>query len=570
MVSSRPWSTIVLFVAISLAACNGDDDGPTDPGGGGGDTTAPVVLSSDPRDGDIGVEVGASITVTFNEDMDTESDDGAIALSHGNTGVTGTWTDDRTLVIGHADFPEATEVTVTLGTGFADAAGNTLASAHSFSFFTESSTLVLLGSDPDDGATGIDRNAVIALQFSESMNLSTLAGFITVDDGRLARLPVAFSLSEGENDEVLIDPTETLPELSTITVTVQQGAQSQGGATLAAAETISFDTGSTADTTPPTLVGTTPSTGSVISPNTSTLVLEFSEAIDGETLRPDVFSGQFALLLESFDLEPTWSGDGTTLTVPLPTPLPAGLPILVRFPPFSDRAGNESTSGFEFRVTVEGAADPMPFVDGVVLFYEGFSTRTQPGVGTETNEYEDAVRFEEQGDGDFRLATYDPSFLEVYGYDLYERTASQVLFKGWAEADEGVLEDLVDISPPVPFLQLPLTAGATWSGTATAMQGGESMSIDYEFEVVGKSDLPFGGESGGGGPSETLIWVDAWAIVLEYEFRDGATVVSTGTDSTYYAPSVGRVRNVSFEQDLDDGSTESSVEILVGIDLGLE
>lgn len=570
MSSVRPWSTIVLVLAMTLTGCfGGDDDNPTDPGGGGGgDTTAPVVLTVTPRDGAISISPSQSITVVFSEDMDTTSDDGEISLSHENASLAATWSDDRTLVIAHDPFPEATEITLTLGTGIADVAGNTLAAESSTSFFTESSALVLLATTPADGATGVDRNANVVLRFSDSMNEATLASFITLDDGQPARAAIDFTLSVGSEDEIILNPTNTLPENTEISVNVAQGAQALGGAATQQSYDFSFTTGSTADTTPPTLVSLTPANGSTIPASTNTLVLEFSEALDFDSLEPNAFSGQFAFLLEAFDLEPTWSPDGTTLTLPLPTPLPDGLPLLVDFPPFRDQAGNESVEGFTYRLTVEGEANPYPLVDGVVHYFEGESSRTD-SEGTQNSEYEDAIRFEEQDDLKVRRVTYSPDFLETYGYDALYRNGNIVEFHGFGDYDEGDLTSEIEFSPPVPWLDLPLSVGKTWSGSTTATEDSTVVTVQYTIEVVGKSDLvaQVGNESG---PGETLIWADTWAVVLDYDFVVDGETFQSGTDSTYYAAGVGPVRSYSFEEDFMEDRTSESTEVLTGIDLGIE
>jgi hypothetical protein len=137
---------------LGITSCGGDDDG-----GNGGDTTAPVVSEIEPSDGSTGVSVGEAVVIEFSEAMDQSTADGNITLSSGT--ITGfTWPDNATLSVAHTDWAEATEITVTVGTGMTDTGGNHLPQAWATSFWTESSAVVFLESDPDDDAEDVSRS----------------------------------------------------------------------------------------------------------------------------------------------------------------------------------------------------------------------------------------------------------------------------------------------------------------------------------------------------------------------------------------------------------------------------
>lgn len=563
----RPTRTLFLAALpfLVLAGCFGGDDDPTSPGGGGGDTTPPVVFSVDPEPGDIGVGLDEDIVVVFSEAMDPTSDDGAVTLSTG--GAAATWTDDRTLTIDHPTFPEGTEVTLTLGAALADAAGNTLAAPYTTSFYTQSSSLVLLASTPADGATGVDRNASIALLFSEPMNLGSIGGNVTIDDGTAARrVPVNFTVEDGENDAVVLDPGVTLPANQTITVTVGANVQADiTGQTLGQEAVIQFTTGATADETPPQLVGITPPSGSVISPGTPALVFEFSEAIDPSSFEPSRIGAQFELFIDALGVEPTWSTDGTTLTLPLPATLPPGLAVYVEFDGFSDLAGNVG-QGFTYRSVFAGTADPWPFEDGAARIVMGEST-FDDGVETSTGEYMDAIVSEDQGGGVFRFVAYDVERTTPFYYDEYARDANSIDFVGFADADGGVFGPKVELSPPPEFLRLPVAVGS-WSGTTSAAEGGETIDVVYTVRVLEQLDVPaylMGLEMRKGSRGPELVWTDTWKTVLEYAFQAGGETVQSGVDTTYYAPGIGEVRTVSFEEDLIEGTTNTTVETTVDV-----
>lgn len=131
--------TVLLLLALLalLASCSSDDT--TTPAE---DTTAPVVVQVDPAQAETNVAVGEDVTVAFNEDMAAGSAAGNVTLSHGAI-TDQTWLDDKTLEIEHSDWPEGTEVTVTVGTGLTDVAGNALAQAFAWSFWTFTNDVIL-------------------------------------------------------------------------------------------------------------------------------------------------------------------------------------------------------------------------------------------------------------------------------------------------------------------------------------------------------------------------------------------------------------------------------------------
>lgn len=551
---------------LVLAGCFGGDDDPTAPDGGGdGDTTPPVVFSVDPESGDAGVGLDQDVVVVFSEPMDPTSDDGAITLSTG--GAAATWTDDRTLAIDHPTFPEGTEVTLAIGAALADVAGNTLAAPFTTSFYTQSSSLVLLDSTPADAAAGVDRNASIVLVFSEPMNLSSIAPNVTIDDGTAARrVPVTFSVDAMDDNVVVLDPDATLPASQSITVTVGANVQAAfSGQTLGEDAAIQFTTGVTADETPPQLVGITPPSGSVIPSGTPALVFEFSEAIDPSSFEPSRIGAQFELFIDALDVEPTWSNDGATLTLPLPATVPPGLSVYVEFDGFSDLAGNVGP-GFEYRSVFAGTADPWPFEDGAARIVMGEST-FDDGVETSTGQYTDTIVGEDQGGGVFRFVAYDLERTTPSYYDEYARDADSIDFVGFADADSGVFGPRVELSPPPEFLRLPVAVGS-WNGTTSATEDGQTINVIYTVRVLEQLDVPaylmsFDQRKGSRGPE--YVWTDTWKTVLEYAFQAGGETVQAGVDTTYYAPGIGEVRAVSFEEDLMEGTTNTSVETTVGI-----
>ncbi|MFH1845372.1 MAG: Ig-like domain-containing protein, partial [bacterium] len=145
---------------LTSSSCESDPTGP-----GNGDTDAPFVVQVSPIQNDTDVAVDATVTITFNEAMAAGSAAGHVTVSPGPVGAL-TWSDNKTLQVAHTNWPTGTQVTVTAGTGLTDAAGNGLAAAFAWSFWTATDAVILQNTMPVNGATGVPINSTVWLQFS--------------------------------------------------------------------------------------------------------------------------------------------------------------------------------------------------------------------------------------------------------------------------------------------------------------------------------------------------------------------------------------------------------------------
>ncbi len=241
-------AAMLAVVALALAGCGSADS----PGDNTPDTTPPLVAGTTPADGAAGVLTNAFITVIFNEDMAPASATGQVVLTGGGSATT-TWQDLRTVVITHSStWTEGVQVTVTLGTGLTDAAGNPLAAPYQFSFFTDTTALLLIATDPLEGATGVHRSASLGLRFSRPADLTSVADQVTIaGPGGSATYPFSVS-SGGANNWVLIDPTDDLPASTAFTVTVGAAVHAIGSpsTTLGTPRVFHFTTGVVVDAAP--------------------------------------------------------------------------------------------------------------------------------------------------------------------------------------------------------------------------------------------------------------------------------------------------------------------------------
>ena len=142
---------LVSLIALSLTSCSDDD--PTQPPG---DTTPPEVVTIDPQINAIAVATDESITIIFSEDMDPATAAGNVSLTSG-TVTTLTWMNARTLEADHTPWTQGAEVTVTVGTGFKDVAGNALSAEASSRFWTVTSVVSLVSTIPADSTVDVVR-----------------------------------------------------------------------------------------------------------------------------------------------------------------------------------------------------------------------------------------------------------------------------------------------------------------------------------------------------------------------------------------------------------------------------
>ncbi|MEZ4388821.1 MAG: Ig-like domain-containing protein [Candidatus Krumholzibacteriia bacterium] len=559
----RSLTFVLIGLVGAIGACSSDDS-PSDPGEPT-DTTRPVVVDVTPDPGEIGVALTDSVHVVFSEAMDPASASGQISMTPGS-GVGYAWYTSRHLAIGHAAWSEGEEITVTVGAGLADEAGNTLAAAYTFSFYTVNTTeLVVLETTPAGGTTGVNRDTSIILRFSAGVNTSTIPGNITITDNPLLATDFAFNANEIETGVVLLDPVDTLPASSPITVTVGTGVQSDGPSGLSLAEpyVFTFTTGVDLDTTPPTVVSVDPVNGNQSVPaNQGYFSMTFSEPVNPDSLEPTRWNLAFLFLIEANDVSPIWSDGGRTFTIPLPSPLPAGMPISIVFDEFADLAGNVQTTDYVYEVKIAGTADYVPVADGQrfameTSYEEGTIGDPDP---TYSDGYDSYAEIDTQLDGSYRVNQYDsPDFLTVRRWEAYRKTASFLQWLGFEDNTSPNTPDKEDFDSPLDILPLPIAVG-TWTDQTTVSISGEgSYRATLAGQVVEKLDYDIPGSDG-------YVFVkDAWRVVrvMDVEIFDDPDWVPAFVqrDTLIYGPTLGDVITSQYSEYEAENSWERQFTI---------
>ena len=213
------------------------------------DTALPTVNSTDPLNNATGIALNTLVVATFSEPMDqTTITSLTFTLKQEATAVSGAVTYTGT----NATFTPASNLTPnkiytgTITTGAKDMAGNALASNYTFSFTTADTELPMVNlTDPLDNATGVARNKVVAINFNEAMDPSTInTSTLTLKQGATeVSGTVAYS-----GTTATFTPSNILAAGIAYTATITTGAKDLAGNALAANTVWSFTTGGTTST----------------------------------------------------------------------------------------------------------------------------------------------------------------------------------------------------------------------------------------------------------------------------------------------------------------------------------
>ncbi len=394
--------------------------------------------------------------------------------------------------------------------------------------------------------------------FSGSMDLNSLATATTVTNGAGGDLP--FMLMDGEDDWVLLNPVVDLPADDEITVTVSTAAQDQGGRSLDQEATFAFTTGQDVDVTPPTVVSWEPANGATLDSGTTYFRMTFSEPMSIDTVEPVRINAAFAFLINAADNDVLWSENNTVMTVPLPTPLPAGLPIDVTFQNFADANGVVQDEAVNWSGVVAGEADYYPLVDERIYEYVELNASGPLGEDADyTGIGEMHIKFEAQSAGVFHRKWYDAGFVTSEDWDIMQKTGSALELLGFHETDDGDPFE-VNFDTPLTFVALP--PAGTWTDVTTATVGDMgTVSLEGNGEFVEQADLEW---VSAGPESPAMFWKDVRLVVIEHRIFAGETTIETGIDSLWLAPTVGLVESATYNEDPDAGTWDWDHGVLMG------
>ena len=227
--------------------------------------------------------------------------------------------------------------------------------------------------NPGNAATGVAINRNLAATFSEAMDPATCtATTFTLTQG-VTPVPGAVTCV---GKTATLDPTSDLAASTTYTATITTGVKDLAGNALAVNKTWSFTTGTTADTTAPTVSSTDPANTATSVVVNGNIAATFNEAIDPATITAATFtltqgatpvSGTVTSTNAVAAFDPTSNLAASTLyTATITTGA-------------KDLAGNALAAPFAWSFTTGAAtaAGPAPVLLGTAA---GFAILTKTGV----------------------------------------------------------------------------------------------------------------------------------------------------------------------------------------------
>lgn len=363
------------MLAVMLAAatgCGHRDDGDEDSGGSpAADTTSPTVLSTFPADNATDVAGNSSISVRFSEAMlaSTINATTITLTGPGATPVAGSVNYDATNHVASfvptAALAFSTEFTGAVSVAAKDLSGNALESAYTWAFTTgttsdtEAPTVTFVS--PADQSTDIPIDQMVTAQFSEQMETTSInTTTFTLMAGGVT--PVAGALTY-DGTTATFAPSANLAANTGFTATISTGATDSAGNPLAAAETWTFTTGATTDTTSPTVVSTSPADLATDVPVNQIVSASFSEPMDTTTIT----SLSFTLSQGAVAVSGVVTASGTTATFTPTNDLVSTTTYTAKIAAtVTDLAGNALASEAEWTFTTGTATamGPAPVILG--------------------------------------------------------------------------------------------------------------------------------------------------------------------------------------------------------------
>ena len=256
------------------------------------DATAPLVQLQSLADGATAVPVNGRFVLVFDAPLaDRCMSPQTVQLTSNGTLVPSQFqlsTDRRTLTITPQAALSANTAYTLHVQGVCDLAGNTLSDFTS-GFITSTSatpdtTAPTVSITPAQNATNVPVTTTVEFEFSEAMDVTTLAGSIQVTANGLSEVAGTLSVS---GNHVTFTPLDPLPGTRLIQVAVN-GARDLAG-NLVPTVNRSFTTGAAGDTHAPQVLSIVPNDGLTDVVPGSPIVLTFSESLNPTTVTNDTF-----------------------------------------------------------------------------------------------------------------------------------------------------------------------------------------------------------------------------------------------------------------------------------------
>jgi hypothetical protein len=253
-------------------------------------TTGPGVLGVSPADGLTGVPINAQVVVQFSEPVDALTVNQVTLSNAAGTvnAISQLSNANQTLtLVPVVPLNTNTKYTVSV-TGVQDLSGNPLTASSTTTFTVGAGAvlapLTVTTASPVNGVGGVPINTAIQAQFSNQLNPLTVtaADFLVLPQA--TGIPIAGTISVSTDGfTVTFTPNSTLVPSTSYLIEATSSIRDLEGQNLQSFSS-NFQTGTTANTTGPSVVGVSPGNGMVGVPTNTQVVIHFSEAVNALTL----------------------------------------------------------------------------------------------------------------------------------------------------------------------------------------------------------------------------------------------------------------------------------------------
>jgi hypothetical protein len=453
-------------------------------------TGTPTVISTLPANLATNVRVSQAVLATFSEAMtpSTINSTTFTLTGPGTTAVTGVVTynpsGSAATFTPAASLAYSTLYTATITTGAKGLTGVPLSSNYVWTFTTaatpSATAPTVTSTVPANLATNVPLNQIVSATFSEPMNPANINGnnfMLKAAGGATVSGIVAYA---AVGDTLTFTPATNLLASTTYTATITTGVTSLSGSALATAYVWTFTTGTTTNTTPPSLVSTAPISGATGVPLNQSIHGTFNEAMNPLTISTSTF---------------TVTGPGSTAVIG--TVSYDAINFIATFNPTANLvAGTQYTASISGATnlkgqplaTTGGVPNPWIFTTGTTLIlppvvlgptiesfggFGGGAGMTNQGIYTVIN-----GNIGTTGASTTMTGFYDKSVAAVAGvYPCsYTVTGSNL----------GLVNGAIDTAPPPP------SGACSNEGTATTMSIATQAALEANTAYVTLQGLPLG------------------------------------------------------------------------------
>jgi hypothetical protein len=213
-------------------------------------TNPPSVLSNYPGDGMTGIKEDSSVILSFSRDMNHNYTENAFSLTNSGAKVDGkfNWLWNTLYFTPNSLLNKSGLYTYTIQKTRAESSNgiNLLDDFRaSFSFSSDTSSPTLRSTIPANGASGVSPTTSITLEFSESMDTSTILSSITISP--TATINLSSTIVSNDNKTFQFFLNQQLNYGTTYTVTIPNTVKDMVGNSLLQSYSISFNVGSDFD-----------------------------------------------------------------------------------------------------------------------------------------------------------------------------------------------------------------------------------------------------------------------------------------------------------------------------------